>query len=134
MESHIKVLAILNIVSASLGVIAALVVLLAMGGVAGIVAMDHDSDAATVAPMLGGIGVVVSSFILVVSLPGLIGGIGLLKMAPWSRIVVIIVSALNLISFPFGTALGIYGIWVLTRPEVEAQLTNNLPAGLASAR
>ena len=66
----------------------------------------------------------VSSQIFVVigaiSLPGLIGGIGLLNLASWSRIFMIVISALDLLNVPFGTALGIYGIWTLTRPETEA--------------
>ncbi len=138
MESHIKVLAILHIVFAGLGILAALIILVTMGGVAGFVAADHsDPDAARVAPFLGGLGVIISGFILVVSLPGLIGGIGLLKMAPWSRILLIVVSALellNLAGFPLTTGLGIYGIWVLTRPEVERALRGNTPAAMASAR
>jgi hypothetical protein len=32
----------------------------------------------------------------------------------------IVISALDLLSVPLGTALGIYGIWALTRPETEA--------------
>jgi hypothetical protein len=32
----------------------------------------------------------------------------------------IVISALDLLSVPIGTVLGIYGIWVLTRTETEA--------------
>jgi hypothetical protein len=31
-----------------------------------------------------------------------------------------VLSALNLISIPFGTLLGIYGLWVLLNKETEA--------------
>jgi hypothetical protein len=43
----------------------------------------------------------------------LIAGYGLLNRRPWGRIVAIIAAILALIKFPFGTALGIYTLWVL---------------------
>ena len=54
-----------------------------------------------------------SIFLLVLSLPGLITGIGLLKFQPWARIVGLVFGAINLINIPFGTILGVYGLWVL---------------------
>jgi hypothetical protein len=54
------------------------------------------------------------------SLPGLIIGIGLMQFRPWARIAGIVLSALDLVSVPpFGTALGIYGLWVLLNNETE---------------
>ena len=50
-------------------------------------------------------------FLLAMSAPAIIGGIGLLKFRPWSRLLMIIVSSLHL-PLPFRTALGIYGLWV----------------------
>lgn len=38
---------------------------------------------------------------------------GLLDRAPWARGYTIIVGAISLVEFPFGTALGIYTLWVL---------------------
>jgi hypothetical protein len=72
---------------------------------------------------MGGLGAVAALFLAIVSLPGLIGGIGLLNLAPWSRILMIVISALELLSIPFGTALGIYGLWVLTKPETQTLLS-----------
>jgi hypothetical protein len=43
----------------------------------------------------------------------LIAGYGLLQRRPWGRIVAIIVAILALLKIPFGTALGIYTLWVL---------------------
>jgi len=124
MESHVKLLGILYVVMGSLGVLGALIVLLIFGGLAGIVGVsDHTSDAATAIPILSGIGAFIFILILALSLPGLIGGIGLLRFAPWSRIFMIVVSALHLLSVPVGTALGVYGLWALTRPETEALFT-----------
>jgi hypothetical protein len=43
----------------------------------------------------------------------LIAGYGLLNRAPWGRTIAIIAAIFALIKFPFGTALGIYTLWVL---------------------
>jgi hypothetical protein len=43
----------------------------------------------------------------------LIAGYGLLQRKPWGRVVAIVAAVLALIKFPFGTALGIYTLWVL---------------------
>ena len=48
---------------------------------------------------------------------GVIGGIGLFSYRPWARILVMIVSALNCLNVPVGTAKGIYSLWVLMQPE-----------------
>jgi hypothetical protein len=47
----------------------------------------------------------------------LIAGFGLIKLKTWSRIFGIIISVISLIGFPIGTAIGIYGLWVLTRKK-----------------
>ena len=79
-----------------------------------------DTDRATGMAVIGVIGLVVCGFVLLISLPGLIAGIGLLKYRPWSRMLTIVISALDLLSVPFGTALGIYGLWVLLSQPTEA--------------
>jgi len=123
MESHVKLLGILHVVLSSMGVLAAVIVLFVFGGLAGIVGMsDHSADTGLGVTVLSGIGGIISIVILVISLPGLIGGIGLLKLAPWSRVLMIVISVLDLVNIPVGLALGIYGLWVLTKPETQALL------------
>jgi hypothetical protein len=48
----------------------------------------------------------------------LIAGFGLLNRRPWGRVIAIIAAVLALLKFPFGTALGIYTLWVLA-PSVS---------------
>ena len=59
-------------------------------------------------------------FILVMSIPDIIAGIGLLERRPWARILGIILCILGLLHFPLGTIVGVYGLWVLFSPETEA--------------
>jgi hypothetical protein len=128
MEQHLKILAVLNIVLGALGVIAALVILIFFGGLAGIAGTDPDWDADLGAAVLGLIGGVASFIVMILSAPTLIAGIGLLNYSPWSKTLAMIVSALHLFNIPFGTALGIYGLWVLSRDETAALMKVKHPA------
>ncbi len=120
MESHVKVLGVLHIVFSCLGILAALALLLIFGGIAGLLgASDYSHDAHISIPILGGIGAFLFVFLLAISLPGLVAGIGLLQFQPWARILTIVLSVLDLIHVPFGTALGVYGLWVLLSQDGE---------------
>jgi hypothetical protein len=120
METHVKVLAILYIVFSSLFVLLALFMMLTFGGISAIVGSESSAeDAAVVLPILGLTGMAMSMFFLALALPGFITGFGLLKRAGWARILGIVLSALNLINFPFGTILGAYGLWVLLNKDSE---------------
>jgi hypothetical protein len=127
MEQHIRAVAILNIVYGGLGVLLALAILAIFGGVAGLVMADADPDAELVAPMMGVIGGLVFLCVAIVSVPAVVAGIGLLSFRSWARILTIIVSVLHLFSIPFGTALGIYGMWVLFKDETTALLNSKQP-------
>ncbi|MBC8167206.1 MAG: hypothetical protein H7Y20_15220, partial [Bryobacteraceae bacterium] len=71
-------------------------------------------------PILGTIGLAILFFALALALPGIIGGVGLLNYRPWARTLMIILSALHILNFPFGTALGVYGLWALLSPEISS--------------
>ena len=119
MRDNVKIVAILNIVLGSLGALAGLVVLMIFGGLAGMAGFAHDQDAAQAVPILALIGTCIAIFLFVLSVPAIIGGWGMLKFRPWARILMIIVSALNLLHFPIGTALGVYGLIVLLNDETR---------------
>jgi hypothetical protein len=118
MLTHVKILAVLNIVLGVLGILAGLFVLLIMGGLGAIAGFaGHSRDSILALPILGGIGVFIFGLITIFSIPGIIAGIGLLKLRPWSRILTIVLSAFHLLNVPFGTAIGIYGLWILLSDE-----------------
>jgi len=132
MRDHVKILGILHIVFGALGIVGAVIVLLIFGGIAGIIGVSadtSDTDRATGMAVLGGIGLVVFIIILVLSIPSLVAGIGLLKYRPWARILTIVLSALDLVHVPLGTALGVYGLWVLLNQQTEA-LFRAAPPGM----
>ncbi len=118
MTSHVRVLAILQIVYASVGLLLGLVVAFTFGGIAAIVGFSAPLDDSVVAvPILTVIGGVAASIIIMLSLPRLIAGIGLLKYRPWGRILTLVVSILGVVDFPIGTGLGAYALWVLLHRE-----------------
>lgn len=120
MTTHVKVLGILHIVLGALGVLAGLGLLALFGGIAGLVDATADfRDARVAIPILQIIAWALFGFLSVISLPGIIAGIGLLQFQNWARILTIVLSALDLLNVPIGTALGIYGLWVLLSPGTE---------------
>jgi hypothetical protein len=119
MDTHVKVLAVLEIAMSGFGLICALLLMLIFAGAMSIVGASGDSDAAYALPIIGLTGMALIIFLLVLSLPGFVVGIGLLKRRPWARIAGIVMSIVGMMFIPFGTALGIYGLWVLFSKETE---------------
>lgn len=111
MAEHVNILAILHILFGALGVVASAIIFAFFFGTGWFVI---DSDAHDILRIVG---VVISSVIVLISFPGLIAGIGLLKRQSWGRILTIILACINLVNIPFGTALGIYALWVLSKQE-----------------
>ena len=123
METHVKVVGVLNIVFAALGLCLAALLGLIFAGSAAAVAADADADARIAIPILGLTGSALVGFLAIWSLPSLIVGIGLLKRRQWARIGGIVVAVLALIVVPFGTVFGVYALWVLFSPETERMFT-----------
>jgi hypothetical protein len=121
MKTHRQITAILHIVLGALGLIAAFLVFVFFG-IAGGIAFSEGEHAA--ASIVGILGLLVAGFLALLALPGIIGGLGLLAEKSWARILLIVVGALHLLNFPFGTVLGIYTLWALLsedpRPVVRS--------------
>lgn len=60
------------------------------------------------------------TFIAVLAIPYIIAGAGLMRLKPWARSFGMIVATFGLINIPLGTALGLYGLWVLMSPQSDA--------------
>ena len=120
MQTHVKVLGVLYLVVGGCMLAAALFLLVAMTSAAGIVGVAADpEDAAISIPILGIAGTALAGLLGLFSLPSLVTGYGLVTLKPWARIVGIVRSAISLINIPFGTIIGIYGLWVLLSKDPE---------------
>ncbi len=119
MTQHVKVLSILYLILGVLGLLASAITLLAIAG-GGLIGTISSGELAP-ALITGAIGTAIAGFIFIISIPNIICGWAMLKYKPWGRVLGVILSLLNLVNFPIGTLLGIYGLWVLTNDET-AQL------------
>jgi hypothetical protein len=119
METHVKVLGILEIAMGAMSLLGALALSAVFLGGFSAAAMSGDADARVAMPFIGLTGAALVTFLLILSLPGIVTGIGLLRFRPWARIAGIVISILGLMAFPFGTIIGVYGIWVLFSKDTE---------------
>ena len=74
-------------------------------------------DDANGSAILSTIATIITIFLVIISIPGILAGLGLLKRKEWARILTMILSVIELFSFPVGTAIGIYSLWALNQPE-----------------
>lgn len=112
MDTHVKILAIVYILYNVIALLGSLVLLLTLGTVghlvAGLIGAGPDTMR-ILEGLLGSMGLL----LVLESVAGIFGGLGLLQYRLWARTLTILLSLINLLHIPFGTALGIYGLWVL---------------------
>ncbi len=64
---------------------------------------------------------VIAVMVLAKAAAGFLAGWGLLEREPWARMLAVVLSFLALFNIPFGTALGIYSLWVLLPAESDVE-------------
>jgi hypothetical protein len=115
MQKHVKLVGALHIglgVAGVLGACSLFFFMLAPGILVNIIA-----DEEIPLLILSTIGTLLSFFILLTTIPGIVGGIALIKGKSWARIFVLVLSVLILFNIPFGTAIGAYSIWALSQND-----------------
>jgi hypothetical protein len=119
MEAHVKVLGWLNLMFGGLGVLLSFAVL---GGIVAVSSLFGIGGEEALLPIhiIAIVGGIITLFTLLLSLPALLLGYGLLNLRPWARILGLVMSGLSLFHIPIGTALALYSFWVLLKPETEA--------------
>lgn len=111
MDQHISLLGWLYIAMHIILVLVA--VMLFVGVVAGGL-FSGDAEALAVTSLVGAL---ISGFFVALAAPGVLAGFGLLKRKSWARPLAMVLGILNLMSFPFGTAVGVYTLWVLMQED-----------------
>jgi hypothetical protein len=69
------------------------------------------------AHIVGPAGFIIGMFFMLIALPSIIAGVGLLRYRSWGRALTLILSFIRILEFPFGTATAIYSFWVLLSQE-----------------
>jgi len=117
MRKYIEILAYLYIVFGVLTVAGGLITAFFIAG-SGFI--SGDETAMWITSLIGGgLGFVIAA----IGVVSILGGWGLLKRHNWARILIIVVSILNLPAFPVGTALGVYGLWVLLSDQSKPEFS-----------
>ncbi|MFM7486834.1 MAG: hypothetical protein ACKO13_07925 [Cytophagales bacterium] len=113
MESHKRVVGILYIVTGVLQFIVMLLVSVLISSLIPFIADNAAENARWVfdwlVPFINIIAVIVIIFF---SIPSVVGGAALLQGKSWALTLLLILGCFKLFSFPIGTAIGIYTIWV----------------------
>jgi hypothetical protein len=116
-KQQVTVVGALHIGLSLLTFLAGVIVAMVLIGTGLLVAPTQGGEEAL--PILLAVGLGVGLLLVVLSVPGIVGGWGLLKFKSWARILVIILSAIDLLNVPIGTVVGGYSLWVLLQDETE---------------
>jgi len=122
MLTHVKVIAWLQIIY---GLFIACIAVLTFGGI-----LVGSMFSGSLTGMIGGsiLGGFVGLFLGARGALSVVAGWGLLTLRPWARILMIVLAILGLFSFPFGTALSVYTLWVLFSNEGAALFNSPRPS------
>ena len=112
MKKHVTFVAALHIGFSIIGIFGAFALFFILRFAGSFV---EDVDVANT--VLHFVGIFLPFVILVVSIIGLAGGIGLMSYKKWARILVLIISAVDCLNIPLGTLVGVYSIWALMQDE-----------------
>lgn len=116
-ERHLHTLAILWMVVGALFLIPS-IALMIMGGVVHVTLPGTEQFVRNFGPVLL---YLLGSSLLIVAAGGICVGWGLMQHRPWARVTALILGVLALFHPPFGTALGIYTLWVLVGDDGGVQ-------------
>jgi hypothetical protein len=112
LEGHLRTLGILWMAIGGLFLIPA-AVLMVFGSGARLVIHDREPLAGLFPVLL----YVAGGSLVLLGAGGICVGLGLTQKQPWARMAAIILGVLALFHPPFGTALGVYTLWVLLADE-----------------
>ncbi len=117
MDRHVKILGLLNMIYGIVGAVAAILILVRFGGFEGVYSAFNED-------IVGLVAVILVAFQLLIALPCIVAGYHVQRLQDWARVMLIMVSAINVLNFPFGTVIGAYGLWVLMTPETDPLFQN----------
>ena len=107
--THVAVVGWLQIANGLLGLLLGALAATLLVGLAAITDIGRVLQTTTLtAAVIGGL-------MVILSIPGIVAGIGLLRRASWSRVMALVLSAFELVLFPFGTLLAAYTVFVLSQ-------------------
>jgi hypothetical protein len=122
MERHVTILAILSRLWGALALLLGMSLLLLAGGALALVYVPHQGAVGLAAGLTAGMFAFGGIFALLWGGASLWSGVLLKRRRPLGRALGLALGVVNLLVLPFGTALGIYAMWVLLHDETRAML------------
>lgn len=130
MERHVKLLGILATLWGALAILVGVSILLLAAG-ALVELFDPGGNVGFAAGLTAGVFTLLGGFALLWGGAHLWAAMLLRKRRPFGRVLMLGLAVVNLLVLPFGTALGIFALWVLLTNEGR-HLFEPLPAGSAA--
>lgn len=124
MEQHKRILGILYIVTATLNCVVLILVTAFISFLLSFIVQEAEvKEIALLEWLIPFIQVIAICAIVFFAIPSMIAGAGLLLRKSWALTLALVMGCFKLFSFPFGTALGIYTIWVYAENHRQQQAT-----------
>jgi hypothetical protein len=95
-----------------LGAVIAIFILVRQGGTQGLYTSFNED-------IVGMVAVILTIYQLVIAIPCFLAGLFVRKLLEPARVMLTVISAVNILDVPVGTVLGAYGLWVLLTPETD---------------
>jgi hypothetical protein len=129
-QGHIRLLGILWLALSALNALGGVVLFILANT---LFAHLHEMGAPPQTPttFLRSLFTVLGIFVLGKAACGFLAGWGLLQREAWARMLTVVLAFLALFNIPFGTALGIYSLWVLLPAESEVEYEAHVRAAEA---
>lgn len=114
-KNHVTVVGILHISFGGLAILGAMIAFIAMNFAGNFVPEEEE----LARNILASVSVIIPALIGFFGIVDLLAGAALFSYKQWARVLVIVISAINCLNIPIGTAKGIYSIWAMMQPEVQ---------------
>jgi hypothetical protein len=116
-ERHVKILAILSSLWGALAILVGLCMLVLSGGALAFLTTPQGEPVGFAAGLTAGVFAIIGVFALLWGGAHVWSAVLLRRHEPLGRILGLALALVNLLVLPFGTALGIYALWVLLTNE-----------------
>ena len=124
MDTHKRVLGILFTVTGILQIMVFSILSLIFATLFPLIIEQADQDATWILEWVSRFGQLLGLLLIFFfAIPSVIAGIGLLNKQRWAMTLALVLGCFKLFSFPIGTVIGIYTIWVYAEDQKQTKTT-----------
>jgi hypothetical protein len=124
MDTHKRVLGILYVVTGILQMLVFFFISILFATLFPLIIAQADQDATWILEWISRFGQLLGWVLLLIfAIPSVVAGIGLLNNQRWALTTALILGCFKLFSFPIGTVIGIYTIWVFAEDQKQVKTT-----------